>query len=91
MNTDGRPAVGNFPCTGMHGGKMVIRGSTENIRFPDGVTLREATEEDLCEIRPYIERFCGTFGYCADEMMKSRFGVIMPDSKNPYKKMYAPN
>lgn len=91
MNTDGRPAVGNFPCTGMHGGKMIIRGSTENIRFPDGVTLREATEEDLCEIRPYIERFCGTFGYCADEMMKSRFSVIMPDSKNPYKKMYVPN
>ena len=27
LHTDGRPLVGNFPCTGMHGGKLFLRGS----------------------------------------------------------------
>ena len=26
LHTDGRQIVGNFPCTGMHGGKMFLRG-----------------------------------------------------------------
>ena len=26
--------VGNFPCTGMHGGKMFLRGNCEGILFP---------------------------------------------------------
>ena len=27
INTVGKPIVGNFPCTGMHGGKMFLRGN----------------------------------------------------------------
>ena len=37
----GRP-VGAFPCTGMHGGKMLIRGSCKDIVFPSQVTARPA-------------------------------------------------
>lgn len=34
LNIDGKPIVGNFPCTGMHGGKMFLRSSAEGIEFP---------------------------------------------------------
>lgn len=34
LHTDGRPIVHFFPCTGMHGGKMVFRGDVSSIRFP---------------------------------------------------------
>ena len=34
LNAGDRPIVGNFPCTGMHGGKLFLRGRCENIRFP---------------------------------------------------------
>lgn len=47
MHEDGHPIVGNFPCTGMHGGKMFLRGKTEGILFPANVTARTATAEDL--------------------------------------------
>ena len=38
LHTDGRPLVGNFPCTGMHGGKLFLRGllsgfQVENLHF----------------------------------------------------------
>ena len=50
LHTDGRPVVHFFPCTGMHGGKMVFRGDVSNIRFPDQVSLHSATAEDMAEI-----------------------------------------
>ena len=52
LHTDGRPIVHFFPCTGMHGGKMVFRGDVSSIRFPDQVTLHNATAEDMAEIAP---------------------------------------
>ncbi len=47
LHTDGRPIVGNFPCTGMHGGKMVLRGDVSAIQFPQQTAQHPAAEEDL--------------------------------------------
>ena len=91
LQKDGKPTVGNFPCTGMHGGKMIIRGNTASILFPAQVTAKKADESDMAEIRPYIERFCRLFGFDTQEMLSAPFTVITPDSKNPYKQMYVAN
>ena len=91
LHTDGKPIVGNFPCTGMHGGKMVLRGDVSSIQFPDQTTLRAATEEDLTEIRPLLEEFCTLFGYDLPALLKGPYSVVTPDSKNPYQQMYVAN
>ncbi len=83
--------VGNFPCTGMHGGKMFLRGDCSDIEFPSQVTVREAEKEDMEEISGYISEYCEKFGYDKDEILNSQFSVITPDSKNPYKQMYVLN
>ncbi len=83
--------VGNFPCTGMHGGKMFLRGDCSDIEFPSQVTVREAEKEDMEEISEYISEYCEKFGYDKDEILNSQFSVITPDSKNPYKQMYVLN
>jgi len=83
--------VGNFPCTGMHGGKMFLRGSCEDIAFPGQVTARCAATEDLEQIREYLSEYCADFGYSADTLLSDPFTVITPDSKNPYKQMYVAN
>ena len=83
--------VGNFPCTGMHGGKMYLRSDCSDISFPDRVTPRSATDEDLNEIREYIREYCGLFGMDEDFILKSPFTVVTPDSKNPYKQLYVAN
>lgn len=91
LNTDGKPIVGNFPCMGMHGGKMILRGDVSGIRFPDRVNLHTADAEVLSEIRPFVEQFCEFFGYDAKALLEDTYTVITPDSKNPYKQMYVAN
>ena len=83
--------VGNFSCTGMHGGKMFLRSDCKDIKLPHQVTAEKATTEDIAKISKYIIEYCEHFGYNADELLNSEFTVITPDSKNPYKQMYVAN
>lgn len=83
--------VGNFPCTGMHGGKMFLRGTCTDIRFPEQVTARCASLDDLAEIKGYLSEYCADFGYSLEEILSGPFTVITPDSKNPYRQMYVTN
>ncbi len=91
LGADGRRIVGNFPCTGMHGGKMFLRGDCRDVRFPGQVTAREASAADIEELKPYVCEYCRLFGCDAGEVLASPFTVVTPDSKNPYKQMYVAN
>ena len=44
--------VGNFPCTGMHGGKLFLRSDCREIAFPDQVTARPARAACTTTARP---------------------------------------
>lgn len=91
LDTKSCRIVGDFPCTGMHGGRMYLRGDCKNIKFPRQVTVRSAEEKDLDEIRQYVEEYCSLFDHDMEEIMSSSFTVVSPDSKNPYKQMYVAN
>ncbi|HHW45432.1 MAG TPA: glutamate synthase [Clostridiales bacterium] len=91
LNSKGRQIVGQFPCTGMHGGKMFLRSDCEGIKFPNQVTARPAGPDDMEEIKEYIAEYCELFGYDYDTVINSPFTVVTPDSKNPYKQMYVEN
>ena len=90
LNTD-KNIVGNFPCTGMHGGKMILRSDCKNVIFPKNVHVSPAKKEDLDEIFSYIKEFCDSFGFDANEILNAEFTIISPDSNNPYKQMYVGN
>lgn len=83
--------VGNFPCTGMHGGTMYLRTDAKDIAFPWQVTARPAEADDLSVIRGYVEEYCELFGLDAAEVMDAPFTVVTPDSRNPYKQLYVAN
>ncbi|MBR2191244.1 MAG: glutamate synthase [Eubacterium sp.] len=83
--------VGNYACTGMHGGKMFIRSKCKGVHFPHQVTARKATLKDKAEIEEYIDEFCKLFDYNKKDVMDSDFTVVIPDSKNPYQQMYVAN
>lgn len=91
LTEDDKDIVANYPCTGMHGGKMLLRSKCEGIHFPHQVTARLADSDDLADVKPYITEFCKTFGYDADEILDADFTVITPSSKNPYQQMYVAN
>ena len=91
LHTDDKKIVHNFPCTGMHGGKLFLRGKCDDIEFPSQVTARPAGTDDLAEIQEYVAEFCKEFDCSSQEIMNSPFTVVTPDSKNPYKQMYVAN
>ncbi len=86
-----RPIVSNFPCTGMHGGKMFLRSDCAGIRFPDQVHVRAADSSDMTELRELLLDYCSVFGYDINEMTDHPFTVVTPDTKNPYHQMYVAN
>ncbi|MGN0761254.1 MAG: glutamate synthase [Christensenellales bacterium] len=85
------PIVGNFPCTGMHGGKMLLRSDCADIIFPTNVHAKQVKGEELQEFLPYLDEFCKLFGYDTDKVVDCPFTLVEPDSKNPYKQMYVMN
>ena len=90
LNAD-KNIVGNFPCTGMHGGKMILRSACKGVVFPKNVHVEIASKKDSDEIYPYIKEFCAYFGLNEIEVSNAEFTVITPDTNNPYKQMYVGN
>ena len=90
LHTDG-PIVSNYPCTGMHGGKLFLRSDCKDILFPDQVTARPASPEDMAEIEVHLRRYCEHFGTDYARVIDSPFTVVTPDSRNPYRQMYVAN
>lgn len=91
LERNDRRIVGNFPCTGMHGGKVFFRGNTDGIAFPESVSVRTASAADLEPIKSSLTEFCSLFNYDSSVVFGSPFTIVTPDSKNPYKQMYVAN
>ena len=91
LNIDGKPVVGNFPCTGMHGGKMILGGDTSRVKFPDQVRVSRVSGSELSDAAEHIRTYCELFGKDAEEMLQKEYTVVVPDSKNPYRQMYVAN
>ena len=91
LHDDGKPIVGNFPCTGMHGGKVFLCEDVSKLKLPRQVSAHTATDDELDEALPHIMRYCGLFGVDSEMILEKPFTVITPDSKNPYKQMYVQN
>ena len=83
--------VGNFPCTGMHGGKLYLRSDCAGVRFPPQVTAHRADGGEMAEIEKILLDYCAAFGYGMDRIMRSPFTVVTPDTANPYRQMYVAN
>ena len=91
LNKMGKRIVHNFPCTGMHGGKLILRGDCTDVTFPGQVSASVATDADMKLIKKYVEEYCALFDANVWEVLDSPFTVVRPDSSNPYKQMYIAN
>lgn len=92
LGGDGKTsAVGNFCGTGMHGGKIYLRGDCSDLILPEQVNMALAGEEDMAQIAPYVAQYCALFGADEAELTTSAFYVLTPNTKNPYKQMYVAN
>ncbi len=90
LDSEGIP-VGDFCGTGQHGGKIFLRTEKLPDDLPAQVIARQASEEDLSGIMPFIDTFCEKFGVEKDKVISKNFFVLVPNSKNPYKQLYCYN
>lgn len=91
LTESSRPIVSNFPCTGMHGGRLFLRSDCKNILLPGQVVARPAGQEDLRSIETYLQTFCHLFGGRCGDILRHPFTVIEPNSSNPYRQLYVTN
>lgn len=91
MSDNDKPIVGNFPSTGMHGGKMFLRSDCKGVKFPSQVNTHLADKHELDEISHFLRHFCRYFEMEVNELLDSPFTVVTPDSSSPYGQMYVAN
>ncbi|HAN21398.1 MAG: glutamate synthase [Clostridiales bacterium GWF2_36_10] len=91
LGFEGKGVVGYFCGTGMHGGKIYLRTDTEPQDLPEQVMVSEATEEDMQAIDRYINSYCDKFNVEKSVIENSKFYVLTPNTKNPYKRLYCYN
>lgn len=78
LGRDKQRIVGNFPCTGMHGGKLFLRCTPEEVLFPSQVTASPASPDDLEELRQYLIPYCQVFNIDLEEILASAFHHCCP-------------
>lgn len=86
-STEGAP-VGRFCGAGMHGGCIYLRSESLPWDLPEQVTASVASPDDINKISIYIKNYCDKFGVDRNEIMKSSFYVLRPNTKSPYKQLY---
>lgn len=90
IETKGK-AIGNFIATGMHGGKIFLRGDYSDLEVPGQITIAKAKEEQLTEIEGYLKEYCSLFRYSLEKLLSEPFYVLTPNTSNPYKQLYVRN
>ncbi|MHC1692354.1 MAG: glutamate synthase [Sphaerochaetaceae bacterium] len=88
LKQNGKPPVGFFCGTGMHGGRMFIRADTLPPDLPAQVVATSAGKEDLAGISSEIAAFCQVFSLDMDEIMSHHFFKLVPNSSTPYRQLY---
>jgi glutamate synthase domain-containing protein 3 len=84
------PLVGDYCATGMHGGIIYLRGAADPAQIAGGhVTIRQANEDDLAQLRPHVAEFCAEFGLDAQSVLSHPFVRLAPSSHRPYGGKYA--
>lgn len=91
LNSQKKAPVGSLCGTGMHGGKMYLRGEELPADLPKQVEGRAATAEDMAAIDGYLDDFCRNFSINKEEVLAKPFFVLTPNTKNPYKSLYTFN
>ena len=86
---NGKPVVGNFCGTGMHGGEIWLRTDELTAALPEQVKSERVTLSD--EAASLIREWCARFGREEKSYLSAVYYRLPPNAANPYRQMYTPN
>ncbi len=86
---DGTRIVGDYCGTGMHGGRIYLRGISQPHKLGKEVKTAALDQEDRDILCRYIGRYVENFGYNFEFIMSEEFTKLIPFNKRPYGSLYA--
>jgi glutamate synthase domain-containing protein 3 len=81
--------VGTYVGTGMHAGKIYIRGRVRNYQLGKEIRIFDIDEEDREEMDSFLAEYCRDFSFPWEEIRKGPFVKLIPFTHRPYGKLYA--
>jgi len=88
LKTGGRPLIGPYCGSGMHGGCIFIREPVDQTRISPHVQVSAPTENDRAFLWEYFLRSCTYFGFKPDMWDDLSFVKLIPRGTRPYGSMY---
>ena len=86
---EGKPIIGNFCGTGMHGGEIYLRCEKVPAKLPAQVRAERLEKIPQGTVRALVSRWCSLFGEQESAFTEAVYYRLTPDSENPYRQMYA--
>ena len=87
-NQEGKPPVGYFCGTGMHGGIMYLRCDTLPVSLPKQVSARDAVDGDKEVLSELLDEYCAIFSFDKQQLLASHFFILQANSATPYRMLY---
>lgn len=87
----GDKLFGTHCASGMHGGKIFVRGSFPKENLSPNIKVTSLTEEDRKELDKYVKSYCKFFGEDYGFIMEKTFKKLVPATSRPYANLYTPN
>ena len=84
----GEKLFGTHCASGMHGGKMFVRGSFPKENLSPNIKITNLTQQDRKELEEYVRKYCRYFEADYDEIMKKPFKKLVPETSRPYANLY---
>ena len=81
--------VGKFIASGMHGGKLFIRGRFQPEQAGLGIGIEQPTPEDYDEITSYLNEFSQDLDLEIPDFKRDDFVKVFPTTTRPYGRVYA--
>ncbi|MCD8048082.1 MAG: hypothetical protein LUG52_00475 [Clostridia bacterium] len=85
-------SMGHYCATGIHGGRLYVRGQVPGDKISKEAKVVPCTAEDLEKIAVYVKNYCEYFNGNFNKLMyEDEFVKIVPASSRPYKAVYVNN
>lgn len=87
----GEKLFGTHCASGMHGGRIFVRGSFPKENLSPNIKVEELDETDAAELEKYVTEYCEHFKADYNKIMSKKFKKLVPATSRPYANLYTPN
>jgi glutamate synthase domain-containing protein 3 len=83
-----RPEIDRGIGSGIHGGRIIIRGGLDESLLGVGAKLSEVSRSGVDDIAPLVSEYSQYFGFEPETFLEDRFVTIAPASSRPFASKY---